>query len=218
MAGWLLGAGADHVAVAAKRSTPACRVGGKPTLPQEVPESEGKVKGGPVVVGCGRSGGEPLELVAYATTKGSCFRVDRPAELREGGSQSFGCMPTIPWEEICASPCFAAFGAEPARGSKLTRTVVGGQALAPAARVVLTARLDGRPHDFRAVEAHVTASGLLRRLNLTRPFFFFAALLPHCYRAHAIRVAAFDESGALLARRPGEVLPPNTCLLPADPE
>lgn len=171
------------------------------------------------MVGCGRSGGEPLELVAYATTKGSCFKVDRPAESRQGGSQSFGCLPTnrASWE-FCASPCFAAIGAEPARGSKLTRTVVGGQALAPAARVVLTARLDGRPHDFRAVEAHVTAPGLLRRLNLTRPVFFFAALLPHCYRAHAIRVAAFDESGALLARRPGEVLSPNTCLLPADPE
>jgi len=210
----LLSAATDVPAAGADRSDSGCRVGGQPSLPQEPNEGEGEIRGGPVVVGCGRSGGEPLEIVAYSTTKYLCFHVDRPAEPREGGSQDLGCKQNRSrWVEYCSpDPCVVSFAAGPIEGWKLTRTIVGGAALAPAAQVEVWARADGHRRSFPVVEAHVDSPGLLALLHQPRPIFLFAALLPRCYPP-AVRVTSFDAKGIALATGRGQLFFANPCRL-----
>lgn len=200
---------------AAANEHPNCKVGEPSNLPsQSVLTAIGKILAKPIVIGCGHSNGELIQIVAYDTNKGFCFGVSRP--LR-GNLQGGECKPPhIQWRDFCVQLCiFNVSPADLGRRRSLRHAVVSGGA-SPSAHALVTT-FGPLPEQARAdtVEAKVSAPRLLRYLRQTEPFLVFGAILPRCVSSRDVQVTAL-VGGRRESVRGRNVLP-HPCVAPPVP-
>src|SRR4051794_37585967 len=74
---WGLGLGSSERS--AGQSHPGCQIGKRSQVPsQPALLARGKNLPGPIIIGCGRSNGEAVQIVAYNVRGAFCFGVYRP--------------------------------------------------------------------------------------------------------------------------------------------
>jgi hypothetical protein len=205
----------EHEAVTLSQST--CDIGGSPTLDllRYFP-GRGKPLIPATVIGCGKSTGGSIELVATYTTKAFCFAIDRIQRMSSEGGE---CKPKdVPWKARCSELCvYSVLPVDLGHSRRLRHTIVSGQALPSASYVRIIANDGSKRLESAAVPARVIEADLLKAIRQTEPFFVFGAVLPRCISARFVQVVAEDEAGKVIARSRGRTVPSNPCQAPPLP-
>jgi hypothetical protein len=196
---------------------PNCKIGRRPTLQlPHILTGMGTVIAGPVVVGCGKSNGESIEIAATLTSKQICVSVDR---LRQESIEGGECKPREEaWSDRCGHLCiYSVLPADLGKDGHLRRAVVSGQAVPDGTNVsTFVSEKDGRRR-LQTVNARVVSPALLKRLHQEEPFFVFAAILPTCVAPRAVLVSAVNSAGELETVR-GQNVIANACRAPRLPK
>ncbi len=146
------------------------------------------------IIGCGRSGAGPLELVAFEMkSRTFCFGV---LPLRLGSMQGGECKASgATWESVCAGLCItSASGGGWTRRRGFRVTVVSGLAPPALSAVEVSGGRGGRHQQVPAVLGRMTGA-LLERFEQPEPFLVFGAVLPTCVAARTVSAVAQGEDG-----------------------
>lgn len=146
------------------------------------------------IIGCGRSGAGPVELIAFETmSRRFCFGV---LPLKLGSIQGVECKASgVTWESVCPGLCItSASGGGWTRRRGFRVTVVGG--LAPPALSAIEA-IGGRGVRHQQVPAVLgqMTGALLERFEQPEPFLVFGSVLPVCVAARTVSAVAQGEDG-----------------------
>lgn len=194
----------------------SCRIGASPSLnaPRVVPGSGVKLLTPPTVVGCGGTSRGSLELVAYDTSAGFCFGIDRlPQRSSEGGD----CKShSVQWKSYCPALCLKSVFGVDLGPKRLRGTLVGGVLSPSMTSVKVVYKVNGKQHELPAIVGQVT-SGLMEKLRQTESFGLFATVLPVCVPPRGVRVITTNEDGVVLAEARGQETFPHPCHSPSLP-
>lgn len=210
--------GSEHGVTGDLSSLSRCEVGGSPSLRVShylLGPGRGKPLIPAVVIGCGKSSGEPIELVATHTTTAFCFVIDR---IRRMSSQGGECRPNrASWTDWCSELCvYSVLPTDLGRNKHLRRMIVSGQAPLATSRVKITFSEGEMESNITAVVAPVVTAAMLQELRQTEPFVVFGAVVPRCIPGRSIRVVAEDGTGKDIGRARGHNLLP--CKAPPLPK
>lgn len=146
------------------------------------------------IIGCGRSGTGPVELIAYETmSREFCFGV---LPLKLGSMQGGECKASeVTWESVCPSLCItSASGGGWTRRRGFRVSVVGGLAPPALSAIEVIGGRGARHQLVPAVLGRMTGA-LLERFEQPEPFLVFGAVLPICVAARTVRAVAQGEDG-----------------------
>jgi hypothetical protein len=186
-----------------------CEVGGKPALrAHRVYPDMGKLIAGPIVIGCGYSSGELVEMVAFHTSKELCVEMERPARKTIVGGECKSNRRS--WPYTCNSLCiFSVLPIDLNRVGKYEHSIVSGLADPEVTSFKVVARESGHSIEASVIEARVESEELLGALGEDVPFLAFGAVLPRCVSPHSVEVVANGSGRAF--RRHGLDLIPGSC-------
>ncbi len=191
-----------------------CRTGGKPTLPHPSISGLpgfGKLVGGPVVVGCGHSNREFVQLVAFSTTREVCVGVDRVKRKRSEGGECK--LNSESWQQKCSELCiYSVIPADVGPHRQMNHVIISGQFPITADRIRVDVVKDGTHIDAPAIEARVEGD-LMNWLHQTEEFGVFAAVLS-CVAPRSVHVIA-EEDGHVIAKARGHKLFADPCRSPS---
>lgn len=196
---WQWSAQADSPAKAT--AIASCKeVGKRPAISaQRVYPQMGKLLAGPMVIGCGRTNHEWLQLVAFHTTKETCVELERPRQQSISGGECKANREA--WRDVCGAVCiFGVLSDDVGRHSRFRHSIVSGQVPISSDSTEVLASVDGQATAFPVVEARVESDSLLKRLSVTEPFVAFGIVLPKCVSPHNVQLVVADE-GHILKRR-----------------
>lgn len=169
---------------------PRCAVGEKSSAPNELASpANGEDLPGPTIIGCGRSNGEAVQIVAYYLRKSFCFGVYRPVR---GSLMGGECKPPgTSWGDRCAEVCiYSVLSADLGSGQRLKRAVVSGGVKPFSEGLSASFGNNGERRSLDLVKAEVSSTSLLEKLHQVEPFSVFGAIVPRCVSPGDVRVRA----------------------------
>jgi hypothetical protein len=185
-----MGFGESHSRHELAQGHSRCKVGEKSKVPRRYsPSPSGKNLPRPIIIGCGRSNGEAVQIVGYNVKKTFCFGVYRPnREMFEGGEcKSRGAR----WRELCTQVCvYSVLPVDLGPGWRLKHSLVSGGASPSAEDLKASVGHFGKRIRLDVVRAEVNSSSLLRQLHQAEAFTAFAAVVPVCAPPGDVRVEA----------------------------
>lgn len=184
-----IGFGGAHSERRSAGKYPGCEIGRESRAPSVDALSTYGNLPAPIIVGCGHSNDEAVELVAYSMKNAFCYGVYRPVR---GSLQGGECKPNnARWTDHCASVCiYSAQPADLGPGRYLLHTVLSGGVSLGAEKLSVSFGDSGKRSDVDVVEAKVSSPSILKRLDQTEPFSVFGAVVPRCVPPGDVRVEA----------------------------
>lgn len=167
-----------------------CQVGKRSTVPKQYASSAGGENlPGPIVIGCGRSNGEAVQVVGYNVRGNFCFGVYRP---NRGSFEGGECKATDErWTDLCTHVCiYSVLPVDLGPGSRLQHSLVSGGVSPGAENLAVTVGHSGKRINLDIVQTKVDSPGLLKQLHQTEAFTAFVAVVPLCAPPGDIRADA----------------------------
>jgi hypothetical protein len=187
-------------------------VGKRPTITaRRIYPQMGELIAGPIVVGCGRTNHEWIQLVAFHTSKETCVELERP---RQGNISGGECKSNgESWGDVCGDVCiFGVLSADENRLHQFRRSIVSGQIPVSSDSMEIRVSVNGHATVFPVVEARVDTVPLLKSLSVTEPFVAFGTVLPKCVSPHNVQLVTTNE-GHIVKKRGLDTFK-NPCIAP----
>jgi hypothetical protein len=171
----------------------------------------GKLIAGPIVVGCGRTNHEWIQLVAFHTSKETCVELERP---RQGSISGGECKANgESWGDVCGAVCiFGVLSADENRRHQFRRSIVSGQIPVSSDSMEIRVGVNGHATVPPVVEARVDTAPLLKNLSITEPFVVFGTVLPRCVSPHEVQLVT--TNGGHIVKKRGLDTFRNPCAAP----
>ena len=175
-------------------------VGKRPTITaRRIYPQMGKLIAGPMVVGCGRTNHEWIQLVAFHTSKETCVELERP---RQGNISGGECKSNgESWGDVCGAVCiFGVLSVDENQRHQFRRSIVSGQIPISSDSMEIRVGVNGHETVSPVVEARVDTAPLLKSLSITEPFVAFGTVLPKCVSPHNVQLVTTNEGHVVKKR------------------
>jgi len=184
-----MGSGRGHSGRESAQGRPRCEVGKKSRVPRHGLVSSAEGLPDPIVIGCGQSNGEAIQIVAYNVRGAFCFGVYRP---ERGSFEGGECKSNdARWTDYCTAVCvYSVLPVDLETGSRLRQSLVSGGASPLSENLKASFGRSGKRSDLEIVEARVSSAGLLRQLHQAEAFTAFATVVPRCVPPGDVRAEA----------------------------